>query len=409
MYFSINFAFFMKQAIRCLLVLLINSHISYSKIPDTIFQQTNCGIRVSVLTCGAGNDLYSSYGHTALRIFDSCKLTDMVYNYGTFNFSDPQFYSKFVRGKLDYYLNDETYDGFMEIYVDEGRGVHEQILNLNHEEAHQIQLFLLNNLKEENKYYKYDFLFDNCSTRVRDIFDSIFKSNFNYARVITDDSVSFRTVLDYYERNIHWERFGINLLLSHQVDDKMTSRQSMFLPDYLEQGMAKATLNGKAFVQETKILLASNINMANTPNQPRILFWGFVICLFFLSLNKKIAQYFIYFDVLFFLILGLLGCLMLFMWLGTEHKVCAWNRNLLWAFPLHVVFAIWLPLSNFRVPQYAKAALSLLFVTMFYGLFAEQKYIIEISPVLVLIVWRLSTYANPLRQFNLQTFKNFGS
>jgi hypothetical protein len=367
----------------------------------------SCGIRISVLTCGSGNDLYSVYGHTAVRIIDSCKHSDIVYNYGTFNFSDPDFYLKFTRGKLEYYLNDETFDGFMDTYIREGRSVHEQILNLNQQEEFQIQHFLIENLKEENKYYKYDFLFDNCSTRVRNIFDSVFKNQFQFARVIADDSVSFRTILNYYERNIHWERFGINLLMSHQVDDKMTSYQSLFLPDYLESGLTKATLNGQPIVAETKILLPNQINGSDVPNQVRIFFWILLIIVFLLSINKKITSYLIYFDVLFFLVLGLLGCLMLFMWFGTEHKVCAWNRNLLWAFPLHIFFAFLLPRQSSKTAIYAKYASSLLFVSVIYGMFAEQKYIIEITPIIILIFWRLSKYAGVFNQFSMQAFKQF--
>lgn len=372
---------------------------------DSLFPRP--GLQISVLTCGSGNELYSVYGHTAIRIIDSALGTDIVYNYGTFDFADPDFYVKFTRGKLDYFLNDEDFAGFMSTYMREGRSVHEQILNLDEAEEKAIQQFLQNNLLPQNKFYRYDFLFDNCSTRVRDIFENLFKHKFQLAKVISDDSVSFRTILNFYERNIHWERFGINLLMSHKVDDKMTNRQAMFLPEYLENGFAKATLNEKPFVAETKILLRADMNNSSVPNQARIAMWLLLIAVIVLSVNKNVAKHLIYFDVLFFMLLGLLGCLMLFMWLGTEHQVCAWNRNLLWAFPLHILFAMMLPRNSARIARYAQYAMYILIVSLCYNLFAKQEYISEITPILILIFWRLSKYANPLRNLSFQTFKNF--
>ncbi|HPI55628.1 MAG TPA: DUF4105 domain-containing protein, partial [Chitinophagaceae bacterium] len=222
---------------------------------QTALDNQPCGLRISLLTCGTGSELYASYGHSALRIVDTCNRQDIVYNYGTFSFSDPDFYSKFTRGKLPYYLASESYDGFMEIYQEEGRSVTEQVLRLNPEDALAVQHFLHENLKEENKYYRYDFLYDNCSTRIRDLLDKQFARRIEWGAIIANDSLPFRTVLDYYERNLHWERFGINLLMSDLVDQKMTSMQSMFLPDYLERGFDKATLDGNKLVGEKQELL----------------------------------------------------------------------------------------------------------------------------------------------------------
>jgi hypothetical protein len=119
----------------------------------------------------------------------------------------------------------------------------------------------------------------------------------------------------------------------------------------------------------------------------------------FLSLNRKTEVLLLYFDVLLFLILGLLGCFMLFMWFGTEHKVCSWNRNLYWAFPLHIVFAFLLPRRSEKVIKYAKYASWLLALSMIYGLFATQKYIPEITPLLLLILFRLGQYSKQTSYF----------
>ena len=280
-------------------------------------------LRVSVLTCGSGEELYSIYGHSGVRIIDSLRGTDKVYNYGTFDFGDPEFYWKFTRGKLLYYVVEDDFANFMQEYIYFKRGVKEQILRLNSDEAKRIQEFLKENCKPENKFYHYDFLFDNCSTRIRDLIQTNLGDGLRFGRVIADDSVSFRTYLNEFERNLHWERFGINLLMSDQVDENMTNEQSFFLPDFLMRGIATATLNGRPLVSETLQLLPEPFPMHEPANQPKQLFWillGFILlCSFIPSIKKHL----IYFDILLFMLLGLLGCFMLFMWFGTDHKVCA--------------------------------------------------------------------------------------
>ncbi len=362
--------------------------------------QDSCQLRISILTCGVAEELYSSYGHSAVRIIDSCAGTDIVYNYGTFNFGDPDFYIKFTRGKLEYYLNDESYEGFLSLYKEENRKVQEQVLRLGAEDALAVSNFLKNNLKEENRYYKYDFLFDNCSSRIRDVFANLFEKRIQFPLIISNDSISFRVLLDHYERNLHWERFGINLLMSNLVDNKMKSYETMFLPDYLFKGFAGATLDGNQLVSSTVTLLPDNHFSENKRNEPKFYLWILLGVMVVLSFYKKADWALKFFDVLFFMILGLLGCLMLFMWFGTEHTVCAWNLNLLWAFPLHLVFAFMISRNASKISQYAKYASWLLVAAIFYNFFAPQKYMSEITPLLILILLRLNHYSRQIKQFS---------
>jgi len=368
------------------------------------FAQDSCALRISVLTCGVGEELYSSYGHSAVRIIDSCNATDIVYNYGTFNFGDPDFYMKFTKGKLLYYLNDEGFDDFMGLYVYDKRSVIEQVINVNQQDAALIAAFLQDNLKEANKYYKYDFLFDNCSTRIRDLFAKLFKDRIHFSQIISNDSVTFRTLLNHYERNVHWERVGINLLMSHVVDQKMKSYESMFLPDYLMKGFALATLDGNKLVGETKILLADGQFTQNKLNEPRLYLWLLTGIIFLCSFSKKMEIPLRFFDVLFFMLLGLLGCLMLFMWFGTEHKVCARNLNLLWAFPLHLIAAFMIPRNWKHTATYAKYTSWLLIGAVFYNLFADQKYIVEVTPVIILILLRLNHYSKQMKYLSFKKY-----
>jgi hypothetical protein len=132
-------------------------------------QEASTGLRISLLTCSPGQELYSVFGHSALRIVDSAAGTDIVYNYGTFDFNDPDFYTKFVRGRLRYFLSQSSFADFMYEYAYFKRPVKEQVLSISSEEKHSIQQALFENISGENRFYRYDFLFDNCTTRLRDL------------------------------------------------------------------------------------------------------------------------------------------------------------------------------------------------------------------------------------------------
>src|SRR5207237_648325 len=130
---------------------------------------TTCSLRITVLTCSPGQDLYSIFGHNALRITDSSKGTDVIYNWGTFDFNEPNFYLKFMRGKLLYFLSPDKLEDFMYEYQYEGRSVNEQVLDISCEEKMKIKQLVDINMTGDNRFYKYDFLYDNCTTRIRDI------------------------------------------------------------------------------------------------------------------------------------------------------------------------------------------------------------------------------------------------
>ena len=348
------------------------------------------GIRVSMLTCGPGLDLYSGFGHSGIRVIDSTKRTDEVYNYGTFDFNDPNFYSKFTRGKLLYYLNVESFRQFIYTYQIEKRSVYEQVLNLTPSEENEILNRLNINALEENKYYKYDFLYDNCATRQLEIFKTAFSKSFAVGKAIEPGTQTFRDFTNHYLRNNHWTRVGINLLLSTPVDKKMSNEQAMFLPDYLMKGFRDATLNGKPIVAQTIEILPETIDFSPLPNTPRMVLWLFGLVGFLIWLKARSKM--VYFDTFLFLIAGLLGCVMLFMWFGTDHQSCSWNRNLFWALPTHLIFAFLIPRKHKWIQPYARISFYVLLLALVWNLWAPQTFIVEITPIIILLLWRLYHY-----------------
>lgn len=304
-----------------------------------IFSQTDSSkLQISVLTCSPGNELYSIFGHTALRVIDSTYGIDIVYNYGTFDFNDPNFLMKFTRGKLDYFLSQEYTSDFFANYHYEGRTITEQVLELSSQQKKDILQTLIKNLDGNNKFYKYDFLFDNCTTRIRDLLKK--NTAFSCNTSLVKPNTTFRNMLYQYldSGNMSWSKLGIDFLLGSKIDRKVSIEESTFLPDYLM--FAIDSFNSKhQFISNRKIYPATSLITSSKNNQPLLVFsivLLIVAVLYFLYQPK--AQNILYkLSATLVLITGLLGLVLLFMWFGTDHKSCANNYNLLWALPTNII------------------------------------------------------------------------
>ena len=136
--------------------------------------------QISVLTCGAGQELYTAFGHSAFRVQDPIQEIDVVYNYGTFDFRAPNFYTNFARGRLIYTLSRQRFENFLYEYEYEKRWVKEQILDLDQQQKNALIVFLENNYLPENRDYRYDFLYDNCSTKLPDVLSQILGNQLNF-------------------------------------------------------------------------------------------------------------------------------------------------------------------------------------------------------------------------------------
>lgn len=348
----------------------------------------NSRLRISILTCGSGTELYSSFGHTGVRVIDSNRGSDDVYNYGTFDFSAPGFYTNFLLGKLLYYLDKSSYSAFAATYIDEKRSIEEQVLDLNEVQKKAILSYLDSNLRPENRSYAYDFFFDNCATRVRDIFPKVLGEEFYFGSALNGKKISYRGIMNQYLLNKHWERFGMNLLLGSPTDSIMSDDGSMYLPDFVHKSLIHAKYRGRHVVGADHVLLKSGITESRKFNGPLWMMIGLLI-LTILAFHIRAFQYLkpvIKFVILF--ITGLLGCLMLFMWLGTNHQACGDNYNVLWAIPLNIVVAFAAHKKRFWLKIYALAAISLLIVALAVHLIGFQRMpLIELSPLLLALMY----------------------
>jgi len=303
----------------------------------TIAQGVGENTKVSLITCGPGDDLYATFGHSALHIYDAESGLDRVYNYGTFDFNTPNFYLKFARGKLNYFLNVSTFNRFVYTYQREGRWVYRQDLNLNFDQIRALFAFLEKNALPENKFYKYDFFYDNCSTRLRDVLEEVLGRELVYPEQESDTTATFRELIDLYLVNHPWSDLGIDLALGLPCDDEAGYREKMFLPDYLMANLGKAGLerNGEVIplVGKEGMILAENPMIAEREESGIMwMFWTFLIfCLltgFLIS-----SEYMRWFDIVFFTVIGILGVFIFLLWIATDHSATKWNLNLIWALP----------------------------------------------------------------------------
>lgn len=363
----------------------------------TMAQRDVNDLRVSILTCAHGEQIYASFGHSAFRVQSQSHKIDKVYNYGTFDYHQPFFVLKFVRGFLDYAVSGYAYKYFCTEYVIEKREVREQVLNLSPEQALAVFNFLEWNSLEKNRYYKYNFLEDNCATRIRDVLKNSCGDNI----IFPDTTYSFtlRQAIDERIEEMPWFRFGITLLMGLPVDKKATAMTAMFLPDYVYN-----TINETKIVHDGNIepLLkrSSTVVKAEHPVNrtdiltylsPALLFWIlFAVWAWFTYKEIKNHTYHSGGDKALLMVLGLFGILFLVMWFLTEHTVTAWNMNILWALPTHAV-AAWAVKSqaNFWKSYYKVSALITGAMLLFAPLI-PQHYDPAFYPILLIATMRLA-------------------
>jgi hypothetical protein len=315
--------------------------------PAKISAQDSCHLRISLLTATPGEELYSTFGHSALRVTDTVSNTDIVYNYGTFNFDEPNFYMKFVRGKLSFYLSTDNFDNFIAEYQQDNRGITEQVLNLSCQEKYNMIMLLKANMMGHNRVYKYDFTFDNCTTRLRDLVEKATDSTVHFGEVLKTKATFRDLIYEYLNYNDkQWSKLGIDILLGSKTDAVMKPREVMFLPDYLMHTFDSSSINNSSLVSDKQSLfkIDHSGNKKDNLTHPLFLFTCLFVLIAFLSFSKNafIQRLLCSFDGFLFFITGLLGLLLLFMWFGTDHLMTKNNYNLLWAWPTNVVAAFYI-------------------------------------------------------------------
>jgi hypothetical protein len=301
--------------------------------------------KISLLTVAPGKELYSTFGHSGIRIQDSDNNIDIVFNYGTFDFNQPNFYINFVKGRLLYMLEVSSFQNFLEMYEYEERSVFESVLLLEKKEKQNILDFLLHNARPENKNYRYEFFFDNCATRIRDVFEKELGNKLQYNSAKLDTTKTLRKMLDIYVEHKPWIKLGFYLILGLPSDVRATPRMQAFLPDYLKKLIETASVTrgdtlAPLVIKKQALLKYESHPDTNDFFTPKITLLFFLIFILIVSLvEPAIKRRFVLLDFLLFFSAGLLGWFLIGMWVFTEHYAVPKNLNVLWANPF------FLPLS----------------------------------------------------------------
>jgi hypothetical protein len=303
--------------------------------------------RISVITCGPWqNELYSAFGHSAFRVHDPAYNIDEAYNYGVFDFDQPNFYLNFARGYLYYKLGVYDYQQFQNYYIYHNRYIHEQVLNLTTEQKQKLYDYLQWNARPENQHYRYDYFYDNCATKMRDVVVKVFGDSVKFDGSYVTTDYTIRELTDLYLVHQPWGDLGIDICLGLPMDKVAAPYEYMFLPDYVESGFDHATiLNGDtavSIVKQKVIVYESRAeDLPGGLPHPLYIFSAVTLLALVLTISnlrkKKLSTWF---DSLLFGVSGAIGLLLALLWFATDHKAAAQNLNLLWAIPTHLIAVI---------------------------------------------------------------------
>ncbi|RDB03184.1 Lnb N-terminal periplasmic domain-containing protein [Runella aurantiaca] len=349
----------MSQKVRLILgIFLFMSRVA--------FPQLTANSSISLITVGPGEEVFTAFGHSALRISDPDLGIDNIYNYGTFSFNEG-FYLRFTKGELNFWLSTAPFHrAFYSWTVYENRTVTQQVLNLNQNQKNALFGFLENNLEPQNSVYRYDYFYDNCSNRIDTALKKVLGVNIKFspesiAKKHNTTDASIRQLTHGYLLHNPWGELGIETCLGIDMDKKITAEQFKFLPDYLmwNYDEAKIRPNGawEPLVKE-KVVLFQALNKTSPPNpfSPKAIFSFVLVLSCLLSLPTLHKTFFArLFDFTLFLTSGAVGLLILFLWFFTTHHSQI-NLNILWANPFNLVVSFLL-FSKKRGPILLKISL----------------------------------------------------
>lgn len=288
-------------------------------------------VRISLLTQDPGDEMYAFFGHTAIRVKDDSLNIDQVYNYGTFDFSTKNFYIRFIKGDLDYCLSIDDYNYFVEFSAFTKRTIHEQVLDLSYEERYNVVSLLETCYNTPARYYRYDFLKNNCSTKIRDIIADATDNRIDFAKA-NFGGKTFRQLLKPYVARDYWIDFGINLLMGMETDKVANPEEYMFLPFYIFEFLENSDM-----AEKSVIIVDATPDKKASFDFSYLAPWLIIILLAGLSLWKKARKIVLYSVSVIF---SLIGLLILALGIYSLHPALGHNMNIIWTIPALLILII---------------------------------------------------------------------
>jgi len=371
-----------------LTLLLFSFFLSLAQVP-----KLTDNTKISIITVGPGNLLNDSFGHNGFRVKND--YLDVIYDYGRYNFEQPNFYTNFAKGKLKYSMGAANSKDVFRFYKQQNRTIKEQILNLNQDQKKTLLNYLANNYKPENRAYLYDFFYDNCATKIRDITETVLNGNIKYKIDKKDKKKTFR---DLIQNNLYWNSwgsFGIDIALGSVIDRNASPREFMFLPEHIFLFFEEASFknSNKTLVKESKIIYAQDGNFERGSFFKSPVFILLLISIFILYItynDKKNNKRSKWLDIILFTVTGIIGLLLLLLWFATDHSATAYNYNLLWACPISLI-ALFQVYKNFPKRWflgYLKLLIIMLCLITLHWFIGVQIYAYALIPLLFALVVR---------------------
>lgn len=367
--------------------LIIALMLSFFSLTQSVRGQED-SIKVSLMTCAPGTEIYALFGHTALRYEDTARGEDWVFNYGMFSFNTPHFIYRFVKGETDYELGVTPYSYFEVSYAMRGSSVYQQTLNLTMAEKQKLRRLLEENYQPENRVYRYNFFYDNCTTRARDIIEECIEGKVVYPD--GKEGLSFRDIVHQYTKGHEWDELGIDMCLGSEADEPVDARKQMFAPFYMLEAAGKATIvagdSVRPFVlQEEKVVdVEPEGGEGGFPLSP-------LVCVFVLMgavclvgwIQLKVKKVIWIWDLFLFGVQGLAGCVIAFLVCFSTHPTVGSNWLILLLNPIPLIY---LPVMVYRAIKGKKDLyhlINIVYLTLFIMImpFVQQKFNTTVLPL----------------------------
>ena len=325
--------------------------------------------KISVLTCGLGNESYSFFGHTAIRVADPENNIDVVYNYGNFDFRTPNFVAKFAKGDLQYFVGVASFSDFIEEYNYDKRSVFEQELLISNDLKQKLFDKLNSTLASEDRYYTYKFIDKNCTSMVVDIINTTLGEDVVVKKGDTD--ITYRSILFPYFDGHFYEKLGTSIIFGTKVDRLGTK---IFLPFELKESLEKATFQNKPLAGKTKTFLSFE---KETPMSwwNNIYTYLFILAFVVLAHNKTV-------DKIYLLILSLMGVFFVIMGFYSLHHELAMNYNILLFSPLLLILLFFSMVKN-KKWAYRFSALHLIFLIVYLFYMINKAHLLIVLPMII--------------------------
>ncbi len=356
---------------------------------------------ISLITCSPGPEVYAKFGHTAIRVKDPVKGIDVVFNYGIFSFETEDFYYKFIKGETDYQLGVYDTNVFLPEYAERNSMVWEQILNLSQAEKQGLLNKLLENYEPQNRIYRYNFVFDNCSTRPRDKIISTLNGFVEFPAL--SEPRTFRQWIGVYVGTDTWLKFGIDLLFGLDADKVTTKNESMFLPEVLMSEFQSAKIVSpdvpKRNLVKERVILVNKTDAED--EETSWVFKPMTISIILLIIGTLITvwdvkhkRYFKPFDTVLLLITGVGGIIVFYLAFFSVHPLVKSNLNLLWLNPLNFILAILIWFKRFRKGLFFYQLFNILLLVGALLAFALSKQVFNAAtfPLIVLLLMRTTSW-----------------